>query len=168
MKTLTLSKGYVAVVDDEDYEWLSQWHWKADVSPSGNVYARRNHWVSSNDHPSGRKSVSIRMHREILGLPNGDPRQGDHINGDTLDNRRTNLRVATNSQNQMNTPLRKDNKSGCKGVWWGSDRGRWRAEINVNGETIRLGSFTARADAVAARKIAEQRYFGRRARKELV
>lgn len=84
----------------------------------------------------------------------------DHINGDTLDNRIANLRVASHAQNGHNQGLRRNNTSGVKGVSWDAERSRWFASITVNGKSKGLGRYEEFDDAVAARKKAEAEYHG--------
>jgi hypothetical protein len=80
------------------------------------------------------------MHREILGLKFGDRRRGDHIEtGDTLNNQRYNLRIATPAQNAYNSRRRRDNKTGYKGVSYIKASGLYLASIRLNGKTIHLG-----------------------------
>jgi hypothetical protein len=88
----------------------------------------------------------------------------DHINGDTLDNRRSNLRVVTPSQNAMNRRRRSDNASGCVGVSYISTKQRWFAYITVDGKKKILGQFQEKEDAISARKNAEKIVFGEFAR----
>jgi hypothetical protein len=90
----------------------------------------------------------------------------DHINGEKNDNRKCNLRVCTYCENNMNTTVRKDNKSGTTGVFWENQSGKWKAEISYNKKRKHLGLFDKFEDAVNARKKAEVMYFGeyRRAR----
>src|SRR3990167_7351351 len=98
-------KGKFAMVDDEDYKYLSQWGWHLHISKFTN-YARR---VESN--PKGSKNLY--MHRVIMQTPKG--MVTDHINRNGLDNRRKNLRVCTQAQNMANARMRKDNTSGATG-----------------------------------------------------
>jgi hypothetical protein len=67
--------------------------------------------------------------------------QIDHINGNKSDNRLCNLREVTNQQNQFNSPIRKDNKSGVKGVHWHKKQNKWVANLHINGKAKQLGSF---------------------------
>lgn len=80
----------------------------------------------------------------------------DHIDGNGLNNRWSNLREATPSQNMMNQRLRNDNTSGVKGVSFDKLRNRWYAYINADGKRKMLGRHATKEDAVAARMIAEQ------------
>ncbi len=132
MKAIELNKGAVAIVDDEDFERLAQWRWF--INNDG--YAMRN--LS--------KKGYVFMHHEVIGRVCG--KQTDHKNGNRLDNRRSNLRNATQSQNSRNTATRKDNKLGIKGV--SIHRGRYRARIFNNGKRITLGRFKTPQEAKAA------------------
>ena len=82
----------------------------------------------------------------------------DHINHNVKDNRKSNLRIVTNNQNQMNAKLRKNNTSSCTGVY--KIKNKWVANIQINKKRIQLGTFTCFEDAVQARKLAEEKYFG--------
>lgn len=142
MKTIPLTKGYEAIVDDEDYEFLMQWKWTAVIDRSGRVYATRH----ARKHEGN--SSSRRMHRVICATRDG--METDHKNGNTLDNRRDNLREATRIQNMRNRALHKNNTSGHKGVGWHSKIGKWQARISVNKRRINLGFFIEKEDAAAA------------------
>ena len=137
-REIPLSKGYVALVDAADYEWLNQWRWKAHVSgKSGRVYAVR--------------TTVISMHRQIMGLVPGDGLLVDHTDTlQSLDNRRSNLRLATKSQNSMNTRLRKDSVSGFKGVSKRLYNGKWRAYIDSRKKRKYLGDYDTPEAAHAA------------------
>ena len=96
------------------------------------------------------------LHRQIM-----RPEEGfevDHINGDKLDNRRTNLRCVTHSQNHFNMPHRPDNTSGVKGVVWHRENRRWQAQIGLRGRCIYLGNTLDFFEAVCLRKSAEVKY----------
>lgn len=85
----------------------------------------------------------------------------DHINQNTLDNRNSNLRVVTSSQNKMNREKQSNNKSGYKGVCWVERFGKWMAHIRINKKQINLGYFESIEDAIKERKDAEKQYFGK-------
>lgn len=141
----------VAIVDDEDYDWLSQWKWSA-IWNGRNWYAFRQPWEKSN-----RKNVY--MHRVILGAPDGT--DVDHIDtGETLNNRRENLRLCTVSQNGMNRPFPKNNASGYKGVYWNKKDRKWQADICVNQARHHLGQFVDIEDAARAYDEAARKYHG--------
>lgn len=132
MKEITLTQGKVALVDDGDYEWLSRWKWYAWWNPK-----TRSFYAVRTDHP-----YRIYMHRAILGLTKGDGLKGDHVEPSrTLDNRRENLRIATTSQNGMNSRRGIGNSSGYKGVSFDRSRNQWMACIKVNYKNIFLGRF---------------------------
>ena len=84
----------------------------------------------------------------------------DHINGERADNRWTNLREATWSQNLANRSPNKNNTSGAKGVWWNKRRSKWTAAVTVDRKAIHLGYFLTVGSAEAAYKEAAKRYFG--------
>lgn len=144
MKYIELTKGKQAIVDDEDFEYLSQWKWLFDSN-----YARRS--VGSKG-----KQKCIYMHKLLINCPQN--RKGDHINGNKLDNRKFNLRIATVSENGMNRKVNKNNKSGLKGVSFFG--GRWRAYIQKRF----LGYFPTKEKAAIAYNKAAQEYFGEFAR----
>lgn len=105
----------------------------------------------------------IRIHNEIMHPPKGYV--VDHINGDTLDNTRENLRICTPQDNCKNRGIYTRNTSGVAGVNWRKDTNKWRAYIQVDGKCITLGSFTNKEDAIKSRKKAEVKYFGEFRRK---
>ena len=130
---ISLSKGQIAVVDAVDFEWLSQWTWCAEWSKNTqSFYAYRHFRISGKHH-------RIAMHRLILGLDASDPLRGDHIDGNTLNNTRSNLRPASPIENSRNQKRRFDNTSGFKGVSFSKSRGVWVAQIQVSGKKIFLG-----------------------------
>lgn len=134
MKRIKLTQGKFAIVDDEDFEFLNQWKWFYS-----NGYAMRN---------KEDKTGLIRLHRVINQTPKGF--LTDHINRNKLDNRKSNLRSVTKSQNEHNTIARKNSKSGIKNVIWENRRNRWRVEMMVNKEKIFLGYFSSLKEATLA------------------
>ena len=148
MKQIQLTRGQVALVDDEDYAALYKFKWFAWwEKKTRSFYALRTAGV-------GESPSSIRMHRQLLDAPEGI--QVDHYNHNTLDNRRENLRLATSQQNTRNSKQRSDNASGYKGVDWHKQPSKWRASITVDGKQRTIGHFTtkelARDAYVAAAK----------------
>lgn len=117
-------------------------------------------WSFSNDYLRDTKDRSIAMHQLILPTDNGFI--PEHIHGEKTknDNRKENLRIATQSQNMMNTKTRSNNTSGTRGVYWRNDTQKWCAIIQINKKCISLGCFNNFDDAVNARKVAEEKYFG--------
>jgi hypothetical protein len=99
------------------------------------------------------------MHRLITGAPAGV--EVDHRNGNGLDNRRSNLRLATTSQNQGNQRLSRANTSGFKGVHWDKHRAKWKASIAGDNNDKHLGHFTDPSEAAHAYDSAARLRFGR-------
>lgn len=97
------------------------------------------------------------MHRLVMNVTESDV-VVDHIYHNTTDNRKSQLRIASVSQNSMNTVKRKDNTSGVTGV--SLDNNRWSSQITCDGKLIHLGRFNTFEEAVSARKVAEEKYFG--------
>lgn len=134
------AKGRQALVDDADYEWLNGYRWHCD--PKG--YAMRSQKTGRT--PSGVES--FRMHREIMNAPKD--MQVDHINGDTLDNRRGNLRLATPEQNARNAGSRRGSRSKYKGVTWDRTMQMWRSKIREGEGDKYLGDYLTQAEAALA------------------
>ncbi len=116
---------YFARVDDELFDELNKYHW----SISTNGYAQRR----------DDKGAIILMHRQIMNLTFGDKQCVDHINRDRLDNRISNLRLCTRTENNHNMKLSSRNKSGAKGIY--KDKNRLRVSIMFNRKKIYLGTF---------------------------
>jgi hypothetical protein len=148
-KLLSLSRGLFAIVDAADYEMLSQWPWCVRRGKNG-FYVER--------------ACEPRfLHRFLLGLVPGDGIVADHINGNTLDNRRSNLRRATPVENLRNTKMiRSNNTSGFKGVrpMKKAKVPSWTASITVNGRLLHLGCFLSPEEAHATYIKAAEKYFG--------
>jgi HNH endonuclease len=142
MKTIALTQGYVARVDDADYARANIYRWSVAMrSGRKTIYAKRR--VKLKEGKWGNQY----LHRFLLGMD--DPKQKiDHKNGDGLDNRRCNLRIATTRQNAQN-------RSNSKGVYE-QPNGSFRSSIRVEGKALNLGTFTsynlAREVYLAARK----------------
>ena len=133
MAEISLTRGLVAIVSDSDYDWLSRFKWTAYM-PGKKPYAARN------EYPVRR---CVYMHRLILGAKQGQV--VDHINGDTLDNRRPNLRICDWRGNARNSEKR--GTARYKGITWNGYS--WVAQIHADGKCHYLGSF--RTDEAAAR-----------------
>jgi hypothetical protein len=153
-KLIPLTQEQVAIVDADDFASLNRWKWFAHWCPgTRSYYARRS--VKTSD-----TILAILMAREIMGLNLGDKRQVDHINHDTLDNRRSNLRIVSAAENSINRRMRSDNKSGHKGVTWEKERCKWRVRIKRNERNINLGRFIDLNDAVKAYENAARELHG--------
>lgn len=156
MKIIPLTRGQVAIVDDEDFEQFGHLNWYASwCKETRSFYARRTQPRDAN----GKRKVSI-LHREILRLD--DPKiKGDHKNHDTLDCRRENLRVATHSQNTSHRKgVDAHNTSGFRGVCWNKKLRKWASKIQKDGIDIFLGYFVNKMDAADAYAAANLHYFG--------
>lgn len=102
----------------------------------------------------------MRLHRLIINV-NYKNKQVDHINHNPLDNRKENLRICSNMQNNWNKGKQKNNTSGIKGVCFLKNCNKWYARITVDGKTYNLGLFKNLLDAKKEREIAEKKYFGK-------
>lgn len=150
---INLTNGKYALVDDEDWEQLSQYKWSHQ-----NGYAIRSKRISKD------KVIQFKMHREIMNAPNDY--FVDHINGDGLDNRRNNLRLCTNQQNQYNSKKSVKNTSGYKGIHWRKNRNSWVVRVSADGVRHFIGMYKDINDAIVARNIAMKRLQGEFARCE--
>jgi hypothetical protein len=137
-REIQLTKGKAAIVDEEDYERLSEWKWHATTS--GN-YAARSKWDSSI-----KNNRRVLMHREVLNYF-GDL-DVDHINMNPLDNRKENLRIIEHQKNCFNRP-QLGGSSRFKGVYK-TKTGRWRAEITINYKRMNLGTYDTQEEAAKA------------------
>lgn len=142
MKYITLTRGYSAIVDDDDYERLNAVNWYFHQGVSSRAAVRSVY----EGHGKTRKVRRVLMHREILLAKPGE--LVDHKNGDQLDNRKKNLRICSFLQNIWNRKKRRDS-TGSKfiGVSWSPYRSRWVCRITVNGKTRVLGLFKDEAEA---------------------
>lgn len=157
MKTITLTKDKVTLVDDEDYELLTGLgSWYAHK-------ARQDYYARRDIYPSGIRYI-IYMHRYLLeaklGIEIPESCESDHINHNTLDNRRENLRLVTRSQQMINRRKYKNNKSGVVGVRFNTQMLKWSAQINIEGKLKYLGFFDKIEDAIASRRQAEKEVYG--------
>lgn len=153
---IPLTQGQVAVVDDIDAD-LAEFKWFARRRDHASRYyaARRNPTRKPTQICMGALILERKLGRE---LTKGE--YTDHIDRNSLNNCRENLRVATRSQNAANSKRRSDNKSGLKGICFFPDRKKYRAEIRVNGKRIRLGYFADPKAAHEAYLAAARRYYG--------
>lgn len=99
------------------------------------------------------------LHRFIANTPKG--MVTDHINGNRLDNRKSNLRICTTRENVINSKLSVNSQTGFRGVSFRKNRNKFRAYLMVNRKQIFLGSYTKLKDAIKARIIGEKKYFGK-------
>lgn len=157
MAEIVLSQGKVALVDDEDYEFLSQWNWHV-LFNGHNYYAKCNKYLGTIE--GKRKFKCLLMHRVIAERIGMDLTSFiDHKDRDGLNNQRNNLRSANPHENNQNQKIRKDNKSGVKGVCWLKREKMWKAYIHLERKQKTLGYFKEKTDAVKARLDAEKLYY---------
>jgi hypothetical protein len=145
IRFIPLTQGKFAIVDAEDYEHLSKYKWYA-VYAGGKFYAYRS-----------VKYRAVSMHRQIMGEPKG--KVVDHRDGNSLNNRRSNLRICTFAQNQLNRRST-GGVSRYKGVWFKKGHNKWKAQIGFNGKKIHIGYFKDEIDAAKAYDKKAKEFFG--------
>lgn len=143
MKEIILTRGKVAIVDDEDFDQLSKWSWYTHISPNpNNFYAARGTMINY-------KNKGHMMHRQILQL-NDQNLVVDHIDGNGLNNQKSNLRICTRAQNMCNLKKRKNTSSRFKGVFWDKSRNKWSARANIEGKSLNIGRYENEIEAALA------------------
>lgn len=130
--------------DKEDYDKIKDYHWS--FGTKGSVTTKFNGKI-------------ILLHRLIMGVEKFED-QIDHIQHKRYDNRKSQLRIVDNSKNGMNNGIQINNKSGCTGVFYDVRNNKYMAYITVNNQTMYLGYFDTKEEAVKIRKEAEEKYFG--------
>ena len=149
MRYIPLSQNKYAIVDNIDYEWLSEYRWYCCWSPHKKTY-----YAQASVKIDG-KYKSVFMHRLILNVPQG--KQTDHKNGKGYDNRRKNIKICTASENQHNQHVVRG-RSKYRGVSWSKSNNKWRASIMYNGISYYLGFFDSEIDAENAYESKKQEY----------
>lgn len=149
---IPLTRGFIALVDKQYAVVVNQFRW---CEHSG--YAERTAKLN-------KKQITVKMHRFIMELHLGRVlnrnEEVDHIHQNKLDNRISELRIATLSQNRMNRTMYRNNKSGFKGVYQERHSGNWTASIRINRKTIHLGTFSTPELAYEAYCKAAKHYHG--------
>ena len=148
MKQIQLTKGHFAAVDDDDFEWASKLKW---------FYAK-GYAVRNSQTDRGQRHVYL--HRMIANTIEG--MLTDHVSGNKLDNRKSNLRTCSARENCRNTTKRRDNKTGFKGVYFKKQHGKFVAQIQTgeNPSQTHLGYFSTAEEAGEAYKSAAIKYHG--------
>ena len=152
-KNIILTQNKMAIVDDDDYYKVSKHIWCAKKSGGDIFYAIRREPMTGKH---------IYMHKQII-LADSSVFV-DHINGNALDNRKSNLRICTHRQNLCNQKLSSANTSGYRGVSWNKLCGKWHAYIKVKQKRIHLGVYKDKAEAARVYNDAAREYFGEFAR----
>ncbi|MGE0126651.1 MAG: HNH endonuclease [Blastocatellales bacterium] len=156
MKLLSVKGGArPAQIDDDIYEWACQKPWRLIKVSNGAVY------IGWKTHEKG-KDKTIYLHREIVGSPKD--KMVDHANGDIFDCQRSNLRVVTNSQNQMNSKKRPGTSSLYKNVSWNEKLQKWKAQMRVDGREFFFGYFDEERPAAHVVELNRQILHGEHAR----
>lgn len=145
MKKIVLARGEEALVDDEDYELLSVMKWYLIDGYAATTLA------------VGEKRKTVRMHRFVMNAP--DDKMVDHKDHCRLNNQKSNLRFATNSQNRRNSPPQ-DGSSKYKGVTWYPNLQKWAAQIQDGTIRKRIGYFSSEAEAALAYNDAAKKIYG--------
>lgn len=151
-KEIPLTRGFVTIVDEDDYDWLIESKWCCSMNKSKKPYAAKA-IVNSN----GRKSMTL-LHRLILNAPKGV--FVDHINHNTVDNRKQNLRLCDYAGNSRNRIKFNGKSSIYKGVSWNKKSQKWRSSIMANSYPIYLGEFESEEVAAITYDEAAIRYHG--------
>lgn len=148
MKEIVLAdRSSIVLVDSEDFVELDRYNWRLMRSAHG-CYAGRS---PTKEERSIGYPTKVKMHRQMLGLITDTSIRIDHRNGNTLDNRRSNLRIATNSENMMNVAKRRTETSSIyKGVSWAKRYKKWRASIGYNYKVYNLGVYDSEREAAEA------------------
>jgi hypothetical protein len=163
MRIIPLTRGQIAELDNWNHKRIKRHKWCANRSRrNGMWYAVRRPW-----DPIARRYNTVYMHREILRLKKGE-RGPDHIDGNGLNNRESNLRSATHTQNMCNRGKQRNNTSGFKGVYFHKRARRWAAQIKLNQRWIYLGLFDEPEEAAHVYDAAALKYFGEFARPNFI
>ena len=154
MKEIKLTRGWIALIDDEDFEQVNRFKWHSVYSKSeGTWYAARSTWRETG------KPTKQYLHNFLMGVL-----RVDHRDCNGLNNQRSNLRPATAPQNGHNRRPKRGGTSKYKGVCRRKNRKSWRAAINIEGRDIELGSFACEKDAAAIYDAVAKVFFGEFAR----
>jgi hypothetical protein len=151
MKSFALIGGYEVLIDREDSDKVAEFGPWYMNSPSPDKKVGRFYFAHNLPERNGKREC-VRLHRMITGATKGQI--VDHINGDTLDCRKVNLRITDAHTNATNAKAYSENR----GVNWDAEYSKWRARIQVNGKSVSLGRHDTKDQAIAAYKKAEKEY----------
>lgn len=135
-------------IDDEDFEKISKYKWYADKRKNGFIY------IKSTD------AKRIYLHKLILGIPKHSAFCVDHVDRNTCNNKKSNLRKASYTENCINKSIQSNNTSGYRGVYWAAHANKWRAQIEKYGKIFRLGYFSTPESAAKAYNEKAKELFG--------
>jgi hypothetical protein len=155
VRYIGLTRGQFAIIDSADYEKVQEINWSAYP-----MKGRFGWYAGCRFRVRSGKFINHGMHRFVLDISPGDPRKVDHKNGNGLDNRRINLRVATPKTNAWNRRKSSANVSGFKGVWCEARSGLYCSSITVHGETTYLGRRKTAVEAARLYDAAALYFFG--------
>jgi hypothetical protein len=150
VKEIKLTKGKFAIVDDEDYDELMKYKWYAIKGSTIYFYARRTPFKD------GQHKIS--MHRQILNFPD---KIIDHVNRNGLDNRKSNLRLCSKSENRINCKKHKNNTSGFRGVSWHPLIKKWQVRIQHNNISVHIGYFSEKIQGAKSYDKKAIEFFGK-------
>lgn len=149
---INLPQGKRAIVDREDLDKVKKYKW---------LYSNSGYAIAHTKDSSGNK-IRLFMHRLLVNAPND--KEVDHISGDTLDNRKSNLRICTHAQNMLNKRSYRNSSSRFKGVSWVKKPRKWRARIIRDRIVHHLGYFESEVEAAKAYNEAAKTIHGEYAR----